>query len=144
MKNLPHNYSVQSTSRPDSLVSLDSEGLERISIDAPEDFGGSGKYWSPETMFVATVATCFILTFKAVSRASKLEWVELSCDVEGILDKVDKETKFTRLVIKPVLTVTKGTDKDRAVRVMEKAERNCLVTNSLTTECVLEPEIIEK
>jgi len=144
MENLPHKYSVQSNSKPDSLVSLESKGLNNISIDAPGEFGGSGKYWSPETMFVASVATCFILTFKAVSRASKLEWLELSCDVDGTLDKDDKKTRFTKLVIKPVLTASKGIDKDRAIRVLEKAEKNCLVTNSLNTECILKAEIIEK
>jgi peroxiredoxin-like protein len=143
MKELPHHYNATASARPLSTVNLESEGLPNFSADAPAEFGGPGNYWSPETLFVATVASCFILTFKAVSRASKLEWEELSCEVEGILDKEDKQMKFTELVIKPDLAIKKGGDIERAEKVLEKAERSCLVTNSMNSKMTLKCNVRE-
>ncbi len=143
MKEFPHHYNATASARPLSTVNLESEGLPNLSTDAPAEFGGPGNYWSPETLFVATVASCFILTFKAVSRASKLEWEELSCEVEGILNKEDKQTKFTELVIKPDLTIKKSGDKERAEKILEKAEKNCLVTNSLNSKMTLKCKVKE-
>lgn len=143
MKKLPHKYTATATARPLSTINLESKGLPNFQSDAPEEFGGSGKLWSPETLFVAAVADCLILTFKAVSKASKLEWDEITCHVEGVLDKQDKEMKFTELVISPRLLIKEGADKERAVKVLEKAEKNCLVTNSLNCETKLKPEVKE-
>lgn len=143
MKEFPHHYNATASARPLSTVNLESEGLPKLTSDAPEQFGGPGKLWSPETLFVATVADCFILTFKAVSKASKLEWEELSCHVEGILDREDKEMKFTELRIKPKLIISNG-DRERAIKVLEKAEKTCLVTNSINSKITLEPEVVEK
>lgn len=143
MEKLPHHYKATATARPLSTVNLESPGLPNFQSDAPQEFGGPGKFWSPETLFVATVADCLILTFKAVSKASKLEWQELACHAEGILDKQDKEMKFVKIILSPRLTIEKGGNHERAVKVLEKAEKTCLVTNSLNCEIELKPEIVE-
>lgn len=143
MKELPHHYNATASARPLSTVNIESKGLPNLPSDAPEEFGGSGKLWSPETLFVATVADCFILTFKAVSKASKFEWEELSCHVEGILDREDKQMKFTELKINPRLVINNG-GRERAIKILEKAEKNCLVTNSMNSSITLNSEVVEK
>ena len=60
----------------------------------------------------------------------------------GVLDRVDRETKFTEFTVKATLAVPEGTDMDKAQRLLEKSEAACLITNSLSAECHLETEII--
>jgi len=122
-------------------VELSSPGLASLDSAPPAEYGGPGDLWSPETLLAAAVADCFILSFRAVARASKLDWTSLSCEVDATLDRVDNVTRFTALTQRATLDVPAGTDEAKARRLLEKAERICLVTNSLTAEIHLEAEV---
>jgi organic hydroperoxide reductase OsmC/OhrA len=137
----PHLYKTSAVADPDSVVRICSPGLEDISTTAPPEFGGPEGSWSPETLLVASVADCFILSFRAIARASKLEWLELSCAADGYLDRVDNVTRFTRFDLQARLKLPEGADHRKAERVLHMSEKNCLITNSLSSEVNLETEI---
>lgn len=141
MQQLPHHYRVGATTRPDDDVALSSTGLAGIESAPPAEYGGPGDKWSPETLLVASVADCFVLSFKAIARASKFEWRSLECNVEGTLDREEKVTRFVRFHVKAVLEVPAGADEARARRLLEKAEESCLVTQSLKATPTLEAEV---
>jgi peroxiredoxin-like protein len=139
MQELPHHYAVTAAGGVVGEVELAAERLPRLRSASPTEFDGPGDRWSPETLLVGAVADCFILTFRAVARASKLSWTSLQCDVTGTLDRVDRVTQFTHLDIHPRLTVPAGTDSDQARRALQKAERGCLISNSLKASIHMEP-----
>lgn len=141
MQDYPHHYVVAASAQSDSNVQLASRGVENIESARPAEFGGPGDRWSPETLLVAAVADCFILSFKASARASKLDWVSLSCDVVGDLNRVDKVTQFTGFSIRATLEIPEGTRESKAHRLLEKAEKSCLITNSLKADSYLEAEV---
>ena len=141
MQDLPHHYRVAATAQPKGDVELASAGLEAIQSAPPAEYGGPGDQWSPETLLVAAVADCFVLSFRAIARASKLSWLSLTCDVEGTLARVERTTKFTEFKINVKLTVPEGTDTERAARLLGKAEESCLITNSLSAETHLSAEV---
>lgn len=141
MQKLPHHYKVAAAASPEENVSLTSPGLEPIESAGPAEFGGPGDLWSPETLLVAAVADCFILTFKAIARASKLEWVSLDCAAEGVLDRVDNVSRFTEMNLRVVLEVPPGSDEKKCRLLLEKSERVCLITNSMTSENHLDAEV---
>ncbi len=131
MQDFPHHYKTTASAHHDSNVELTSPGLEALESAGPAEFGGPGDLWSPETLLVAAIADCFILSFKAVARAAKLDWISVSCDVDAVLDKVGKVTQFTEFHQTVLLEVPAGTDEAKAMRMLEKAEHVCLITNSL-------------
>ena len=141
MQNLPHHYAVAASASAEDDVDLTSPGLSPIDSAPPAEFGGPGDRWSPETLLVAAVADCFILTFKAIARASKMDWVSLSCDADGILDRVDNVTQFIEFRLRAVLDAPEGTDERKAMRLLEKSERDCLITNSLKSETHFDAEV---
>lgn len=141
MQDLPHNYAVTASAQAESLVTVSSEGLVDLETAAPAEFGGPGDAWSPETLLVAAVANCFILTFRAIARASRFEWIALRCGVSGKLDKIDKVTQFTGFDLIVELSVADGTDETKAHRLLRNAERHCLITNSLTAGSNLDATI---
>ncbi len=141
MQEFPHHYAVAATSAVDSNVTLKSPGLESLESAGPAEFGGPGDLWSPETMLVASVADCFILSFKAIARASRFEWLSLKCDAVGNLDKIDRVTQFTGFKLTAVLEIPAGMREEKAQRLLEKAEHSCLITNSLKAGSQLETEI---
>jgi uncharacterized OsmC-like protein len=91
---------------------------------------------------MAAVETCFLFTLQAVARASKLPFTSLELSGEGTVDRKDGATRFTEIVLRPRLTLPTGGDRDKAIRVLEKSEKACLVSASLSTPIRLEPEIV--
>ena len=146
MQDLPHHYAVTADAKSDTNVTLSSRGLDDLDTAGPPEFGGPGDVWSPETLLVGAVADCFILSFRATARAARLEWDSLSCSVIGTLDKIDRVTQFTAYDITAELTLpapadNKADDK-KALRLMEKAEKHCLITNSLKAATTLQASVL--
>jgi organic hydroperoxide reductase OsmC/OhrA len=138
----PHHYIVHARSEATGDVEVAAEGLPTLRTAPPVEFDGPGDRWSPESLLCAAVADCFVLSFRAVARASRLDWNSLEARVEGKLDKVEGVTRFTQLVVHATLRVPSGSDQDRATKLLEKAEQVCLITNSLVAESRLDPTVI--
>jgi len=141
LQEYPHHYIASAVARTDSNVQLASPGLENIESAGPAEFGGPGNLWSPETLLVAAVADCFILSFRAIARASKFDWISISCDVVGTLERVEKVTRFTKFNFRVTLEIPGEMKEARALRFLEKAEHSCLITNSMTSQTYLEADI---
>jgi peroxiredoxin-like protein len=107
----------------------------------PSDFDGPGDAWSPEHLLLAAVETCFLFTLRAVAQASRIEFTSLELSAEGTVDRQDGGMRFTEIVLRPRLRLPAGADDDKARRAMEKSEKGCLVTTSLSVPVRLEPEI---
>lgn len=116
--------------------------MPNLHIDAPPEFKGHEGVWTPEHLFVASVNSCFMTTFLAIAENSKLEFVSFKADAKGKLEKLEG-TGFmmTEITLHPKLTVSHARDIERASRILEKAEKHCLISNSIKTETKLEPEI---
>jgi peroxiredoxin-like protein len=142
MQSLPHHYNVKTHSTPDSQIIVSSQGIPDLITSAPAEFGGPGDQWSPETLFMSAVASCFVLSFKAVAGASSFTWKDLQCESIGKLEKIERTMKFTEITTKVKLTIGNDVDKQKAIKLIEKSESICLVTNSLTASLKLEYEII--
>ena len=131
MQAFPHRYRVKGAGGVTGVVELTADRLPMLPSASPIEFDGPGDRWSPETLLVGAVADCFILTFRAVAKASRVSWISLDCEVTGTLDRVDHVTQFTRFDIAARLVVPAGENADQARRALEKSERTCLVSSSL-------------
>ena len=141
MQKFPHYYHVQAQGQPTGSLDTQSGELSKLDIAAPKQFDGPGDKWSPEDLLVASVASCLILTFRAIAAASKLEWSELSCEVKGTLEMVDRKTQFTEIHIDASLKINSQEDQEKAEQLLEKAENSCLITNSLTSATYLNTNV---
>ena len=145
MQALPHRYQVKGIGRITGDVEVTAERLTMLQSAPPAEFDGPGDRWSPETLLVGALADCFILTFRAIARTSRLSWISLDCEVTGTLDRKDRVTQFTHFDMTAHLLVPAGVDADAARHALEKAERNCLISRSLKASIGLEAavEIVE-
>ncbi|HYA20615.1 MAG TPA: OsmC family protein [Burkholderiales bacterium] len=142
MNNLPHIYNVKTSAQAEGDVTVEGEGLPSLAINSPAQFGGPGNRWSPEMLLVAALANCIVLSYRAIARASKFNWTHLSCEVDGTLDRVDGVIQFTHFTVRAALTVPAGAREQLALRLLEKAEKTCFVTNSLKAQPTLEAKIV--
>ena len=142
MKPLPHRYDVRLSGGPDGYATLTLSGAPDLKSAPPADFDGPGDAWGPEHLLLAAVETCFLFTLRSVAQASKVEFTALELTAEGVVDRQDGAVRFTEIVLRPRLTLAPGGDANRARRVLEKSEKACLVSASLSTPIRLEPEIV--
>jgi organic hydroperoxide reductase OsmC/OhrA len=143
MQALPHHYSVDASGGPQGDVALATDGVDALPSAPPVEYGGPGGRWSPESLLVAAVADCFVLSFRGVARAAQLPWTSVNCTVIGTLDKDAGKTRFTAFDIRATLAAPPGVDVEKATRLLEKAESGCLITNSLSATTHLTVEVHE-
>ena len=141
MQSLPHRYTVVLDAVPGVDVGMSAAGLATLSTDTPIEFGGSGTHWSPETLFVGAVGDCLALTFRGIARVWKLPWVSMRCETEGTLDRVDGQMQFTEIVLRVRVGVADGSHVETAMRALERAERTCLIANSLKAVVRLDADV---
>jgi organic hydroperoxide reductase OsmC/OhrA len=119
------------------------EGIEpSITFSAPPEFQGEAGRWTAEHLILASVAACFVNTFSGMAKVSNFDFLSLEVEVEGILDKEEGGWRFTQINLRPRLKIALQKDCDRANRLLEKAEKTCLVVRSLNSRVVLEPEVL--
>ena len=141
MQPFPHRYTASATAGESGEVVLEGPGLPSLASEPPLEFDGPGDKWSPETLLLAAVADCLVLTFRAIARASQLRWSHLECSADGTVDRIDRVTRFTELTVHATLHVPAGTSEERALRLLQKAEETCLVTRSLNATSHLDARI---
>lgn len=141
-----HVYPVQLAWKADRRGEIGSTDFEtKFDVVTPPQFPkGIAGQWSPEHLFTAAVSSCLMTTFLAVAENSKLDFVGFECSAEGKLDQVDGKYMMTEVHLFPKVTVKRMEDRDRADRVLQKAEAACLISNSVkstvTMQAVIEVE----
>jgi organic hydroperoxide reductase OsmC/OhrA len=84
-------------------------------------------------------------TFLAIAENSKLEFLSFRCGSKGKLEEVDGKLIMSEVLLEPIVTVGDDHSADRALKVLQKAEMNCLISNSVKTKVVMKPTVqIEK
>jgi peroxiredoxin-like protein len=138
-----HTYNVDlywKTNRQGEISSPELD--EKIEVATPPEFPkGIAGIWSPEHLYTAAVNSCFMTTFLAIAESSKLEFESLSCPAKGKLSKQDGKFIMSQIVLEPVLTIHNEEDKEKAEKILFKAEKACLITNSIKAEVILIPKI---
>lgn len=141
MQAFPHRYSATAVAHGSNETTVTSGDLPALPSAPPTEFDGPGNRWSPETLLIAAIADCYVLTFCAVASFARFRWTALSCQVEGVVDRVDRVTRLTEVDIRAQITVPAGTDAAQAEHLLLNAKRACLVTNSLHAIARLEATV---
>lgn len=116
---------------------------ETIEVATPPEFpGGVEGIWSPEHLFVASVSSCFMTTFAAIAEYSKLDFEELTVPATGIMSNESGKFVMSEIILRPKLVIMDEDRKDKALRILQKAEEACLITRSIKTKVKLEPKVV--
>ena len=141
-KRYTYHASAHWTTHKRGIVEAEGDIPRTINFAAPPEFGGEPGLWTPEHLLLAAISTCFVATLRAIAEASKLEIHGLEVPVEGVMEKQEGGLRFTRITLRPALTILREEDRDRAGKLLEKAERVCLIARSLQATIVLEAKIV--
>jgi peroxiredoxin-like protein len=123
-------------------VAASADGLPDLAVASPPTFGGPAGVWTPEHLFVLAASTCWMTTFLSIAELSKLEFAAVEADGEGVVERGDdRRYRIARITLRPRVTIRREADRERALRLIDKAENACLIRNSVHTEIVLEPTV---
>jgi organic hydroperoxide reductase OsmC/OhrA len=124
---------------------LSSFGLPDLAISTPPEFKGEAGVWTPEHLFVAAAEICLMATFIGIAELSKVPVTAYRSEARGRLERVEgKGLSFTEIFISPVIELEDLQHRISAERVMEKAEKTCLIANSMLTSIRVEPRFTVK
>jgi peroxiredoxin-like protein len=140
---MSHQYNVNLKWNEGRVGELTSAELNtKIEVATPPQFPkGVEGIWSPEHLFTAAVNSCFMTTFLSIAENSKLEFKEFLCNAAGLLDQVEGKFLMTEVILNSTLVITKEEDKEKALRVLEKSEKACLISNSINSKVTLNSTI---
>ncbi len=126
-----HEYLVKIDWTHSRIGDLTVKGKPKIQISAPPEFDGPEGIISPEDLFVAAAASCFMTTFITFTKKVHIEFKSFSCDGLGTLERMEKGFQFTKLLLRTKVTVDSEDAIPKAERALELAGKYCLVSNSM-------------
>jgi peroxiredoxin-like protein len=138
-----HHYEVNVNWKSDRKGIMSSPVLQsNIEVATPPEFPkGIPGIWSPEHLLVAAVNSCLMTTFLAIAENSKFQFIHFKSKAIGKLEKVDGKLMMSEIVLFPLVTVAHESDKEKALRILHKSEAACIISNSLKSSILFQPEI---
>ena len=115
---------------------------EEIEVATPPEFPkGMAGIWSPEHLLVAAVNSCLMTTFLAIAENSKLSYASFSSKAVGKLEVVEGKYMISEITLMPSLGIFSEDQRERALKVLQKSEAACLISNSVKSRIIFQPEI---
>ena len=114
----------------------------QIEVATPPDFPkGMKDIWTPEHLFIASVNSCYMATFLVVAENSKFEFISFDCNSVGIVETINETLSVTQITLKPKVVIKSAENEEQLMKILEKSNKVCLISNSVTTKISLEPII---
>ena len=103
-----------------------------IAGSADPSFRGDPARWNPEELLVASLAQCHMLWFLHLAAVAKVVVTDYVDRPEGtMLEQDDGAGHFTRVVLKPEVTVAEEAMRERSHVLHEQAHAKCYVARSV-------------
>ena len=113
-----------------------------IVVGSPPEFQGEPDIWAPEELLVGSVNTCMMLTFLALAQARGLTPAGYESEAEGLLENVEGKYRVTEVTVRPRITIRGEAELERMCEIMETAETQCFIANSVKSKVKLVPEFV--
>ena len=80
-------------------------------------------------------------TFLAIAENSNFDFLNFESNAYGKLEKVDSKFLITEITLLPIVFIAEEKDKERALKILQKAEAACIISNSIKSKITLQPEV---
>jgi organic hydroperoxide reductase OsmC/OhrA len=119
---------------------LSVEGKPVIPGSSDPAFRGDPKRWNPEELLVASLSACHKLWYLHLCSAAGVVVTDYVDAAEGLMaESADGGGHFTRVVLRPRVTITGGSDKEKAQALHHEAHAKCFIANSVNFPVSHEP-----
>jgi organic hydroperoxide reductase OsmC/OhrA len=112
-----------------------------LMLSADPAFLGHPQKLNPEQLVVVAVSSCQLLSFLAIAARARVQVVEYDDHAEAEMPEDNKPMRLTKLTLRPRIVVGPGVKEERILKLTEMAHTQCYISNSLSTEIVVEPTV---
>jgi len=113
-----------------------------IHVATPPRFGGKGKPWTPEHLFLSSISSCYMTTYLAFAQKFDLAISHFDCNIIGQIEIVEGKYKFVQVDLYPRIYISNEDLREKATAVHEKTNKYCLITNSINAALHYHSEIL--
>jgi organic hydroperoxide reductase OsmC/OhrA len=106
-------------------------------------FRGDRTGWNPEDLLLASLSTCHMLWYLHLAAESGISVTAYTDRAEGVMvEQPNGSGRFARVVLRPSVTVSAGSDAERAAALHHTAHEKCFIANSVNFPVTCEPKIV--
>jgi organic hydroperoxide reductase OsmC/OhrA len=127
--------------RRDHEIQVDGKPVIMASSDPA--FRGDPARHNPEELLVASLSSCHMLWYLhlcAVNQVVVLAYRDLAFG--EMREQADGAGQFTRVILRPRVTVTSVSDRAKALALHAQAHHHCFIANSVNFPVEIEAEIL--
>ncbi len=111
-------------------------------FSAPAALHGESGVLTPEDAFVGSLNACFMLMFIWAVERLKIDLASYACDAVGeVQEFLDRTSTFNRITLRSRIEARSCGERD-VKRALRLAEKYSLIWQSISSEVLLEPEIV--
>jgi len=122
-------------------VFLCSFGRNTIEIAESSECKKREGVWTPEELFIASIEGFLKDAFIDQAKRNNLDFLNYESKVEGIITKVKGKLTFSEIKIRPRITVSSNQQIEKAIELIELAEKDCFKSDFITAKITVYPEI---
>ncbi|HVJ55496.1 MAG TPA: OsmC family protein [Aliidongia sp.] len=118
------------------------EGKPAIPGSSDPAFRGDPARWNPEELLVASLSACHKLWYLHLASESGINVTGYVDRAEGEMEETaDGGGRFTRVTLRPEVTIAAGGDAARAAALHHEAHAKCFIASSVNFPVEAEPVI---
>lgn len=131
-KGYRRNHSIQSAGKPEIAGSSD-----------PSFLGDPSRY-NPEELLLASLSACHMLWYLHLCAVNHVIVEEYRDAAFGVMqENSDGSGEFVQVVLKPVVKISSGSDRAKALALHDEAHRFCFIARSVKFPVEVVPEVVE-
>lgn len=111
---------------------------------ADPHFRGDATLYNPEELLVVSLSSCHLLSYLADCARAGVHVVSYEDRAEGTMAIKDGKMRFTDVLLRPRVTVAKGTDLAKAQALHENAHEGCFIASSVNFPVRHDATVVEE
>lgn len=122
-------------------VVLRAAGKPALEGSADPTFRGDAARWNPEELLVAALAQCHLLSYLHMAVTHGVVVTSYADSPVGTMAQEGVGGHFTRVLLRPVVTVADESQVDVALRIHREAGEACFIASSVNFPVEHEPTV---
>jgi len=122
------------------LTSNDVKDTIRVAL--PGAFGGEANQWSPEHLFIASISSCFMVTYLSFAKKMGFEITHFESHATGQIEIREGQYQFTAINVYPKIFIEDEVPAEKAKQALKKTEKYCIISNSIRSNITYHSEIL--
>lgn len=117
------------------------DGRADLPGSADAGFRGDPSRHNPEDLLIGALSSCHMLWYLHLCAVKGVHVIAYEDRATGTMAEAPRNGRFTKAVLRPVVTIAADSDAARARALHDRAHAECFIANSVNFPVRCEPEI---